>query len=222
MAATEADDVKNLLDTEYKYGFSDPEKFEFKTEKGLNEDIIRQISKFKKEPEWMLDLRLKGYRHFLQRPLPRWGADLGKINFDNIYYYGKPEGEQARDWENVPKDIRNTFDRLGIPEAEDDMINNLEKNRVLSRKTMSLLREIKEETGLNVRLGKPFHVDEWRPVKNNEQWHIVATFFECFSDSDNVILSEDHDKYEWIDPKSYKAYNLIQNLFPAFDAYLKK
>ena len=118
MAATEADDVKNLLDTEYKYGFSDPEKFEFKTEKGLNEDIIRQISKFKKEPEWMLDLRLKGYRHFLQRPLPRWGADLGKINFDNIYYYGKPEGEQARDWENVPKDIRNTFDRLGIPEAE--------------------------------------------------------------------------------------------------------
>ena len=86
----------------------------------------------------------------------------------------------------------------------------------------SLLREIKEETGLNVRLGKPFHVDEWRPVKNNEQWHIVATFFECFSDSDNVILSEDHDKYEWIDPKSYKAYNLIQNLFPAFEAYLKK
>ncbi|MEK6948515.1 MAG: NUDIX domain-containing protein [Nanoarchaeota archaeon] len=68
----------------------------------------------------------------------------------------------------------------------------------------SLLREVREETGLNVQLGKPFHVDEWRPVKNNEQWHIIATFFECFADSDNITLSEDHDKFEWIDPKEYK------------------
>ncbi len=115
---TKIKEVKNYLDTEYKYGFKDPEKFSFKTKKGLNEDIIKQISKIKNEPEWMLDLRLKAYRHFKDRIMPKWGADLSKIKFDDIYYYGKPEGEQTDDWKNVPKDIRNTFDRLGIPEAE--------------------------------------------------------------------------------------------------------
>ncbi|MEM3373740.1 MAG: Fe-S cluster assembly protein SufB [Candidatus Woesearchaeota archaeon] len=103
---------------EYKYGFKDPEKFSFKTEKGLNEEIIKTISRIKKEPNWMLDIRLKAYRHFKQRPLPKWGQDLSKINFDDIYYYGKPEGNQANKWEDVPSYIKNTFDKLGIPEAE--------------------------------------------------------------------------------------------------------
>lgn len=104
--------------SEYKYGFSDPEKFSFKTEKGINEDIIRQISKMKKEPDWMLDIRLKSFKHFKEKKMPVWGANLSSIDFDNIYYYGKPEGEQAKDWEDVPEGIRKTFDRLGIPEAE--------------------------------------------------------------------------------------------------------
>lgn len=86
----------------------------------------------------------------------------------------------------------------------------------------SLLREIKEETGLNVKIGKPFFVGEWRPVVNGEQWHIVGTFFECFADNDNVVLSEDHENFEWIDAKDYKKYNLIENLFSAFDNYLIK
>jgi Fe-S cluster assembly protein SufB len=111
-------DVKNQLNDEYKYGFADPEKFAFKTKKGLNENIIKQISKMKKEPEWMLDIRLKAYRHYRERPMPKWGANISTIDFENIYYYGKPEGEQANNWEDVPKDIKNTFDRLGIPEAE--------------------------------------------------------------------------------------------------------
>jgi len=110
---------------EYKYGFSDPEKFSFKTEKGLNEEIIKQISKLKKEPEWMLELRLKAYRHFKERPLPSWGADLSKIDFDNIYYYGKPEGEQANSWDDVPENIKNTFDKLGIPEAERNFLGGV-------------------------------------------------------------------------------------------------
>jgi Fe-S cluster assembly protein SufB len=110
-------DKLNLLD-EYKYGFSEPEKFAFRTEKGINEDIVRQISAIKKEPKWMLDFRLKGYEHFKKRVMPKWGADLSKINFNEIYYYGKPEGEQAHDWDDVPEDIKRTFDRLGIPEAE--------------------------------------------------------------------------------------------------------
>ncbi|OGM13911.1 hypothetical protein A3A76_05380 [Candidatus Woesebacteria bacterium RIFCSPLOWO2_01_FULL_39_23] len=83
----------------------------------------------------------------------------------------------------------------------------------------SLVREVKEETGLSVKLGKPFYVGEWRPIVRGEQWQIVGTFFECFSDSDKVILSKDHNKFVWIDPKDFKKYNLIENLIPAFTTY---
>ena len=84
----------------------------------------------------------------------------------------------------------------------------------------SLIREIKEETGLSVRIGRPFFVNEWRPVVRGEQWQIVGTFFECFANSDKVVLREDHNKYIWIDPPEYKKYNLIDNLIPAFASYL--
>jgi len=86
----------------------------------------------------------------------------------------------------------------------------------------SLLREVKEETGLKVEIGKPFFVNEWRPVVRGEQWQIVGIFFECTSDLEKVILSEDHDKFEWIDPKKYREYNLIPNLNAAFEAFLSK
>jgi 8-oxo-dGTP diphosphatase len=84
----------------------------------------------------------------------------------------------------------------------------------------SLLREIAEETGLTVKIGKPFFVNEWRPVVRGEQWQIVGTFFECETGSSDVALSEDHDAFEWIDPREYRNYNLIPNLLPAFEAYL--
>lgn len=86
----------------------------------------------------------------------------------------------------------------------------------------SLIREIKEETGLKVKIGKPFYVGEWRPVVKDEQWQIVGTFFECFAKTDKVKLSEDHDEFLWINPKDYKKYDLIPNLIPAFEAYLTK
>ena len=86
----------------------------------------------------------------------------------------------------------------------------------------SLLREIKEETGLDVKIGKPFHVGEWRPLVNGEQWQIVGTFFECEASSSNVKLGEDHSEFLWIEPKDYKNHNLIENLNPAFEAYLNK
>jgi len=85
----------------------------------------------------------------------------------------------------------------------------------------SLLREIKEETGLKVKINKPFFVNEWRPVVRDEPWQIVGTFFECTPEHDQIILSEDHDDYQWIDPKEHQNYNLISNLLPAFEAYLK-
>lgn len=86
----------------------------------------------------------------------------------------------------------------------------------------SLLREIKEETGLSVHIGKPFHVDEWRPVVKGEQWHIIATFFECQAHTGKVTLSEDHEEAQWINPKEYKKYSIIPNLQATFEAYLNK
>jgi Fe-S cluster assembly protein SufB len=104
---------------DYKYGFSSPEDYVFKAERGLNENIVRQISEMKKEPAWMLEMRLRAYRHFVKRPMPNWGSPkMKEIDFNNIYYYIKPTENQARSWDDVPEDIKNTFDRLGIPEAE--------------------------------------------------------------------------------------------------------
>jgi len=108
-----------------KYGFSDVEDYVFKAERGLNEAVVRAISMRKGEPEWMLDLRLKAYHHFLERPMPQWGADLSGIDFDNIYYYIKPSERQEDDWEDVPSYIKDTFNKLGIPEAEQKFLSGV-------------------------------------------------------------------------------------------------
>ena len=105
----------------YKLGWSDPEDdYVFKPEKGLSEEIIREMSFIKGEPEWMLKFRLKAYRRFLRRPMPTWGGGglLDEIDFDNIYYYVKPAEEQAKDWDMVPESIKDTYEKLGIPQAE--------------------------------------------------------------------------------------------------------
>ena len=95
-----------------------PENFVYKSELGLNEEIVRTISKKKQEPVWMLDLRLQALENFLVRPLPAWGPDLTTLNINDIHYYLKPVEKQQKSWDDVPKDIKNTFDRLGVPEAE--------------------------------------------------------------------------------------------------------
>jgi Fe-S cluster assembly protein SufB len=110
---------------DYKYGFSDPENYVFKSRKGLDEEIIKEISWMKSEPEWMTKFRIQAYRAFLKRPLPQWGGNLNDIDFDDIYYYIKPTDGQERSWDDVPDDIRNTFDRLGIPEAEQKFLSGV-------------------------------------------------------------------------------------------------
>jgi Fe-S cluster assembly protein SufB len=109
----------------YKYGFSDPDEAVFRTPKGLNRQVVAQISEMKGEPPWMLEFRLKALEHFLVRPMPTWGPDLSKLNLDEIYYYVRPAESEQRDWDNVPDTIKNTFDRLGIPEAEQKFLSGV-------------------------------------------------------------------------------------------------
>jgi len=111
-------DFLSTLGSGSDYDFSDPERSSFKSRKGLDEEVVRQISAFKEEPEWMLDFRLKAYKHFIQRPMPDWGPDLSGLNLDEIYFYVRPEEINQRSWDDVPEAIKNTFDRLGLPEAE--------------------------------------------------------------------------------------------------------
>ncbi|AHC14282.1 Fe-S cluster assembly protein SufB [Salinispira pacifica] len=104
---------------DYKYGFSFPDKSVFKTKKGLNEEIVKEISREKNEPQWMTDFRLQSLKAFQGKPMPNWGADLSDINFDEFVYYARSnEGGQQRSWDDLPQDIKETYDRLGIPEAE--------------------------------------------------------------------------------------------------------
>ncbi|MEK4302317.1 Fe-S cluster assembly protein SufB [Oceanobacillus sp. FSL W8-0428] len=111
--------AKNMPEIEeYKYGFHDKDVSIFRTEKGLTPNIVKEISKMKEEPQWMLDYRLKALDHFYKRPMPQWGGDLSGLDFDEIVYYVKPSEKQGRTWDEVPEEIKQTFDKLGIPEAE--------------------------------------------------------------------------------------------------------
>lgn len=106
------------LDFDYRFGFSMPESYAFKAKKGISEKTVSTISKIKKEPRWMTNLRLKAYDIFMKKPMPQWGGDMSHINFDDIYYYLKPINKQVNSWEDLPADIKETYDRIGVPEAE--------------------------------------------------------------------------------------------------------
>jgi Fe-S cluster assembly protein SufB len=103
---------------DYQFGFHDPDHSVFRAHKGLDRDIVTQISEMKGEPDWMRDIRLHALEVFLQKPLPKWGGYLDDLDFDDIYYYVKPADQEGRTWDDVPEGIKKTFDRLGIPEAE--------------------------------------------------------------------------------------------------------
>src|SRR6202161_185021 len=102
----------------YKFGWADSDEAGASARRGLNEEVVRNISALKDEPPWMLDLRLKGLKLFGRKPMPTWGSDLSGIDFDNIKYFVRSSEKQAASWEDLPEDIKNTYDRLGIPEAE--------------------------------------------------------------------------------------------------------
>jgi Fe-S cluster assembly protein SufB len=116
MTLTQDQQIEQL--SRYKFGWSDPDVAGAAAKRGLSEAVVRDISGKKSEPEWMLELRLKGLRLFDRKPLPTWGADLADIDFENIKYFVRSTEKQATSWDELPEDIKATYDRLGIPEAE--------------------------------------------------------------------------------------------------------
>ncbi len=114
--------MSQVFEQEYSAGFHVAENYAFKSAKGLNRNIVEQISEMKGEPEWMLNFRLKSLGLFEKRPMPTWGADLSGIKFDDIFYYIKPVREQGKSWNDIPAEIKDTFDRLGIPQAEQNYL----------------------------------------------------------------------------------------------------
>jgi Fe-S cluster assembly protein SufB len=106
------------IKTDYKYGFHKPENAVFRTPRGLSRDVVEAISHFKNEPEWMREFRLRSLMVFEQKMMPDWGADLSGIDFDSMYYYISPSERKFNDWEKVPKDIKDTYEKIGIPQAE--------------------------------------------------------------------------------------------------------
>ncbi|MDB4867328.1 MAG: sufB [Cohnella sp.] len=110
--------AKQIELEDYKYGFRDEHKSIFQSGKGLTEEIVRTISEMKGEPEWMLNFRLKALAQFRKMPMPKWGGNMDDLDFEEIQYYVKPSEKQGKTWEEVPEEIKATFDKLGIPEAE--------------------------------------------------------------------------------------------------------
>ncbi len=118
---TESESALKGINADYKekFGFHDPETgYSYKAPKGLSRELVESISEYKGEPQWMRDFRLKALEHYESRPIPMWGANLAQIDFDDIHYFVRASERPERSWDDVPEDIKNTFDRLGIPEAE--------------------------------------------------------------------------------------------------------
>lgn len=115
-------DQKKDLDFDYKYGFAMEEKPVFATRRGLTQQTVRDISAYKKEPQWMTDIRLKAYDVFRSKKMPNWGADLSGIKFDDIVYFASSTEKQMDSWEDLPDEIKETYDRIGVPDAEKDFL----------------------------------------------------------------------------------------------------
>jgi Fe-S cluster assembly protein SufB len=132
----------------YKFGWSDNDDYATHVERGLSEQVVRNISALKSEPEWMLDLRLKGLKLFGKKPMPSWGADLSGIDFDNIKYFVRSTEKMAATWEDLPADIKATYDKLGIPEAEKQRLVSGVAAQYESEVVYHQIREDLEEQGV--------------------------------------------------------------------------
>ncbi|MDQ3152675.1 MAG: Fe-S cluster assembly protein SufB, partial [Actinomycetota bacterium] len=132
----------------YEYGWSDSDVAGASAKRGLSEAVVRDISSKKNEPEWMLERRLKALRLFGKKPMPSWGSDLSGIDFDNIKYFVRSTEKQAASWEDLPEDIKNTYDKLGIPEAEKARLVSGVAAQYESEVVYHKIREDLEEQGV--------------------------------------------------------------------------
>ncbi|PSL51082.1 iron-regulated ABC transporter membrane component SufB [Saccharothrix carnea] len=132
----------------YEFGWSDSDVAGASARRGLNEDVVRDISAKKNEPEWMLEFRLKALRLFDRKPMPTWGSDLSGIDFDNIKYFVRSTEKQAATWDDLPDEIKNTYDRLGIPEAEKQRLVSGVAAQYESEVVYHKIREDLEEQGV--------------------------------------------------------------------------
>ena len=137
------DDVK--FQEDYKYGFKDKDVSILKTDIGLNEDIVRQISKLKNEPEWMLKYRLKSYKAFKKLPLPSFGPDLSSLDYDTYTYFTRLSNKESQSWDEVPETVKNTFDKLGIPEAEQKYLAGVSTQYESEVVYHNMLKEVEEK-----------------------------------------------------------------------------
>ena len=139
--------MKNKIDLpkDYKYGFKDEDTSVLKTPKGLNESIIREISKLKHEPEWMLEFRLKSYEAFKRLAMPKFGPDLSNLDFASYTYFIRPSDKVERKWEDVPETIRNTFKKIGIPEAEQKYLAGVTTQYDSEAVYHNMLKEVEEK-----------------------------------------------------------------------------
>lgn len=137
--------TQSNLDFEYRYGFSMPQNYSFKSKKGLDEGVVKNISAMKAEPKWMTDFRLKSYKAFLAKKMPEWGADLSRIRFEDIYYYIKPTETQVDAWEKLPKEIKETYDRIGVPEAEKKFLSGVSAQYESEVVYESINKELKKQ-----------------------------------------------------------------------------
>ena len=132
----------------YEFGWHDTDSAGTNARRGINEEVVRNISALKNEPEWMLDLRLRGLNLFGKKPMPNWGSDLSGIDFDNIKYFVRSTEKQANSWEDLPDEIKNTYDRLGIPEAEKQRLVSGVAAQYESEVVYHKIREDLEEQGV--------------------------------------------------------------------------
>lgn len=134
----------DLVSASYKYGFHKPENYFFKSNKGLDESVVSQISGYKNEPDWMRKFRLKSLEIFWRKPLPIWGGNLSTINFADIYYYVKPTADKAKRWIDLPAEIKDTYDKIGIPEAEKKFLSGVSaqyESEVVYKSIKSMLQK---------------------------------------------------------------------------------
>jgi len=135
----------NIPKDEYKYGFQDEDVSIYRTAKGITREIVAEISALKNEPKWMLDFRLKAFDSFESKPMPEWGADLSRIDFADYTYYIKPSERMESKWEDVPKSIKDTFARLGIPEAEQKFLAGVSTQYESEVVYHSMLKEVEDK-----------------------------------------------------------------------------